>query len=96
VAALRSEVLEKALAAEESGNAAMAQQFAIMDTPSGGYRTTGGYDVVREHLRRLGEVVSYRAYKAAPQVTLKPRFSSDLEGHVNPAVAPVDAERRRS
>lgn len=93
VAAHRSEVTEKQLAAEANGNAAMAQQFAIMDTPSGGYRTTGGYDVVREHLRRLGEVVAYRAYKTAPQTVLKPRFVFELAGQTDP---PMDAARRRS
>ena len=93
MAAHRSEVTEKQLAAEANGNAAMAQQFAIMDTPSGGYRTTGGYDVVREHLRRLGEVVAYRAYKTAPQTVLKPRFSSDLHGRADP---PFHAAGRRS
>ena len=72
MAAFRSEVSDKLIAAEESGNAAQLQQFAIMDTPSGGYRTTGGYDVVREYLRRLHEVVRYRAYKATPKTTLKP------------------------
>ena len=93
VAAHRSEVTEKQLAAEANGNAAMAQQFAIMDTPSGGYRTTGGYDVVREHLRRLGEVVAYRAYKTAPQTVLKPRFSHDLDGRADP---PFRTAGRRS
>jgi hypothetical protein len=73
LAAHRSEITEKQIAAEESGNATVVQQFAIMDTPSGGYRLTGGYDVVREHLRRMSEVVGYRRYKTTPQVTLKPR-----------------------
>jgi hypothetical protein len=73
LAAYRSEVTEKQIAAVESGNATMVQQFAIMDTPSGGYRSTGGYDVVREHLHRMREVVGSRRYKTTPQVTLKPR-----------------------
>ena len=66
----RAEMTEKSLAAEERGNAAAVQQFAIMDTPSGGYRTTGGYDVVREYLRNLSEVASQRRWKAKPTVRL--------------------------
>ena len=71
--AFRTDVIEKALAAEEKGNAIQAQQFAIMDTPTEGYRTTSGYDVVRDYLRRMYQVVGYRAYKVKPDPVLKPR-----------------------
>jgi hypothetical protein len=70
LAAYRSEVSDRGIAAEESGQAAMVQQFAIMDTPSGGYRSTGGYDVVREYLRRLHDIARYRKYKTKPTVRL--------------------------
>ena len=69
----RSGLSEKSLAANERGNAAAVQQFAIMDTPSGGYRTTGGYDVVREYLRNLSEVASHRRWKAKPTIRLVKR-----------------------
>lgn len=74
--AFRTEVTEKALSAEERGNAIMAQQFAIMETPSGGYRTTSGYDLVRLYLSRLSEVVGYRGYKVKPDPVLKPNSTS--------------------
>ena len=69
----RRDATEAALAAEERGNAVQMQQFAIMDTPSGGYRSTGGYDVVREYLRNLAEVASHRRWKAKPTVRLVKR-----------------------
>ena len=94
LAAFRTEVSDKAIAAEESGNAAQLQQFAIMDTPSGGYRTTGGYDVVRDYLRRLHEVVGWRKYKATPQATLKPQSGHGLAGQVSLADADNAARRR--
>lgn len=71
--AFRTDVIEKALAAAEAGNAVQAQQFAIMDTPTEGYRTSSGYDVVRDYLRRMNQVVGYRAYKVKPDPALKPR-----------------------
>ena len=66
----RAEMTEKSLAAEERGNAMQVQQFAIMDTPSGGFRTSGGYDVVREYLRNLSQVASQRRWKAKPTIRL--------------------------
>jgi hypothetical protein len=68
----RAEVTEKALAAGDKGDAMYAQQFAIMDTPAGGYRTSSGYDVIREYLRRFEVVAGYRAYKVKPDPVLKP------------------------
>ena len=66
----RAELTEKSLAAMERGNAAAVQQFAIMDTPSGGYRSSSGYDVVRDYLRNLSQVASHRRWKAKPTIRL--------------------------
>jgi Fe-S cluster assembly iron-binding protein IscA len=66
----KSEVTDKALAAEARGNAIMVQQMAIMDTPTGGYRSTGGYDVVRDYLRHLHNATSVQRWKAAPTIRL--------------------------
>lgn len=80
----RSEVTEKALAAMERGEALQAQQFAIMDTPSGGYRSSSGYDAVRVYLRNLSQVASHRRWKAKPTIRLmkrdQPEPSALLEG----------------
>lgn len=66
----RAEMTEKSLAHIERGSAMQVQQFAIMDTPSGGYRSSSGYDVVREYLRNLSQVASQRRWKAKPTIRL--------------------------
>ena len=66
----RAALTETSLAAMERGNAMQEQQFAIMDTPSGGYRSSSGYDAVREYLKNLSEVASHRRWKAKPTIRL--------------------------
>jgi hypothetical protein len=68
--AFRSNVSSKRIALEESGDAAMKQQLAIMGSSTGGYQSTGRYDVVREYLRRLEHASRYRKHKAEPTVRL--------------------------
>jgi hypothetical protein len=70
LAAFRSDVTEKALAHTDAGTAMLVQQYAIMDTPSGGYRSTGGYDVVRTYLAHLGDIAGHRRWRATPKVRL--------------------------
>ena len=66
----RAVLTETSLAAMERGNAMQEQQFAILDTPSGGYRSSSGYDAVREYLRNLSQVASHRRWKAKPAIRL--------------------------
>ena len=66
----RSKVSSKSIALEESGDAAMKQQLAIMGSSTGGYQSTSRHDVVREYLRRLEHVSRHRKHKAEPTVRL--------------------------
>jgi hypothetical protein len=70
---LRTEVTEKALAFDARGTAMKTQQMAIMETPGGGYRSSGQYDIVRTYLRTMYDVTRQRRYKATPKIRLMVR-----------------------
>lgn len=66
----RSTVTEPMIALEASQDAAFVQQLAIMDTPSGGYRSTAGFNPVRVYLMQLGKVSRFRRARATPAISL--------------------------
>lgn len=57
---LKSHIVNNLIPSDEQANAAKAMQFAIMDTPTGGYRSTTAMTHVREYLRRARGVYELR------------------------------------
>lgn len=62
----KREVSDKAIAAEEATNAAIATQMQIVGMPLDS--STGKLRAVREYLRRLEEVTGYRRAKTEPTI----------------------------
>ena len=66
LASYKENVAKKMIAAGESNDSVMMAQIAIMDTPTGGYRSTAGLEGVRDYLAKLREVYSLRRHKKVP------------------------------
>ncbi len=66
----RTEVSEKFAGNEESEDAAIALQLAIMETSAGGYRSTGKLQAVRDYIMVVRGVYSVRQYKVVPSITM--------------------------
>jgi len=63
----KTKVLEPNLAIAEASEGAVVLQMKIMDTPTGGYRSTTTLEAVRDYLGKLGAVYSLRHHKALAQ-----------------------------
>ena len=66
----RTDVIDKMIAVTEANDAMVVGQMAIMDTPTGGYRSTAKLEGVHNYLRQLYKVSSYRRPKARPRFEL--------------------------
>jgi len=66
LASYKENVAKNMIAAGESSDSVMMAQIAIMDTPTGGYRSTAGLEGVRDYLAKLREVYSVRRHKKVP------------------------------
>lgn len=62
--AYRTKVIEKVIDAGTKQDAAVALQMAIMDTPTGGYRSTATLSGVRDYLHEVIQVYTLRRHKA--------------------------------
>jgi hypothetical protein len=66
LASYKENVAKNMIAAGDSIETAMVAQMVIMDTPSGGYRSTAGLEGVRDYLAKLTDVYSLRRHKKVP------------------------------
>jgi uncharacterized membrane protein len=69
LSAYRTKVTEKMIDAGVKQDATIATQMAIMDTPTGGYRSTAPLKGVRDYLHEVIQVYALRRHKAGD-----PRF----------------------
>ena len=63
LASYKDSVAKKMISAGETADSTIVAQLAIMDTPTGGYRSTAGLEGVRDYLGKLREVYSLRRHK---------------------------------
>jgi hypothetical protein len=66
LASYKEEVVKKMIAAGETNDSALVSQMAIMDSPTGGYRSTAGLEGVRDYLNKVKDVYSSRRRKKVP------------------------------
>jgi hypothetical protein len=63
LAGYKDNITKNMIPAGESNDRAIVTQLAIMDTPTGGYRSTAGLEGVRDYLGKLRELYSLRHRK---------------------------------
>jgi len=63
LASYKEDVVKKVIVAGESNDSATVMQLAIMDSPTGGYRSTAGLEGVRDYLGKVKELYSMRRRK---------------------------------
>ena len=63
LASYKQDVAKNLISAGEGNDSAIVMQLAIMDTPTGGYRSTAGLEGVRDYLGKLKDVYSLRHRK---------------------------------
>lgn len=63
LASYKEDVAKKMISAGEANESAIVTQLAIMDTPTGGYRSTAGLEGVRDYLEKVKDVYSQRRHK---------------------------------
>jgi hypothetical protein len=66
LASYKDNVAKSIVAAGETNDSAIVAQMAIMDTPTGGRRSTAGLQAVRDYLGKLREVYRLRHHKEVP------------------------------
>lgn len=66
LASYKADVAKNMIAAGETADSTVVAQLAIMDTPTGGYRSTAGLEGVRDYLNKLREVYNLRRHKKVP------------------------------
>lgn len=66
LASYKDSVAKNMISAGETADSTIVAQLAIMDTPTGGYRSTAGLEGVRDYLGKLREVYSLRRHKKTP------------------------------
>jgi len=63
LASYKEDVVKKMIAAGETNDSAIVTQMAIMDSPTGGYRSTAGLEGVRDYLGKVKDLYSMRRRK---------------------------------
>ena len=63
LASYKEDVVKKMIAAGEANDSAIIAQMAIMDSPTGGYRSTAGLEGARDYLGKVKELYSMRRHK---------------------------------
>jgi len=67
MASYKTNVTNKIIAAQEANDGVIVVQMAIMDTPSGGYRSTATLEGIRNYLNEVRNVYSLRRSRATGQ-----------------------------
>jgi hypothetical protein len=63
LASYKEDVVKKMIVAGESNDSAIVTQLSIMDSPTGGYRSTAGLEGVRDYLGKVKDLYSLRHRK---------------------------------
>lgn len=63
LASYKEDVVKKMIVTGEANDSAIATQLAVMDSPTGGYRSTAGLEGVRDYLEKVKDVYSLRRRK---------------------------------
>lgn len=69
LASYKENIAKNMIPAGEANDRAIVTQLSIMDTPTGGYRSTAGLEGVRDYLGKLRELYGLRRHKKVLQLT---------------------------